>query len=227
MARTNAEGRPETLVEYAQRRIKTAIADGTIQPGARLSAPQMATEFGLSHIPVREALTSLTAAGYVMHKQGRGFFARELSSDDLADIYHWREVLEREAYTMSVHLLTDDDLQEMERLIEQMGRRTSSADRLEYLDLNREYHFVPFRRAGSRRLLRFLNFLWDSAQPYGSLELTDSTRSHEEHVSFIPIFAARDTDAVIAAMDQHRRVRTDHVEKWEAERRAGGSPVSS
>jgi DNA-binding GntR family transcriptional regulator len=50
----------------------------------------------------REALTSLAASGYLEHKPRVGFFVRVLSSDDLADIYHWREILEREAFTMAI-----------------------------------------------------------------------------------------------------------------------------
>jgi DNA-binding GntR family transcriptional regulator len=219
-SRTSDDGRPESLQAYAERRIKTAIADGTIAPGARLSPHLLAPEFGLSHIPIREALASLAAAGYVDHSRGRGYVARQLSSEDLSDLYHWRQVLEREAYVMAVPQLTDDDLDEMTALVERMGRLTRSKDRFEYVQLNREFHFVPFHRAGSERLLRFLNYLWDAAAPYGTLEMTDSSVSHAEHLALMPVFAARDTDGVITAMDAHRGVRVKHVAKWEAAQKA-------
>ena len=61
---------------------------------------------------MREALTSLAASGYLEHKPRVGFFVRVLSSDDLADIYHWREILEREAFTMAIPRLTGDDIEE-------------------------------------------------------------------------------------------------------------------
>jgi DNA-binding GntR family transcriptional regulator len=214
------DGRPEGLLAYAERRIKTAIADGSIGPGSRLSPHLLAPEFGLSHIPVREALASLAAAGYVDHKPGRGYMVRQLSSEDLTDIYHWRQVLEREAYLMGVPKLTDADIAEMTRLVDQMSTLTSSADRLEYVQLNREFHFVAFRRAGSERLLRFLNSLWDAAAPYSVLEMTDSSISHADHVALLPVFAARDADAVIAAMVGHRNVRVKRVVQWEADQQA-------
>jgi DNA-binding GntR family transcriptional regulator len=215
-----ANGRPESLQAYAERRIKTVIADGTIAPGARLSPHLLSEEFGLSHIPIREALASLAAAGYVDHTPGRGYVARQLSSADLADIYHWRQVLETEAYRMGIPQLTDNDIQEMQRLVDLMGRRTRSKDRLEYDQLNREFHFVAFKRAGSERLLRFLNYLWDVRAPYANLEMTDSRVSHAEHVALMPAFKARDADAVIAAMEAHRGVRVKHVAKWEAGQQA-------
>jgi DNA-binding GntR family transcriptional regulator len=210
------DGRPESLQSYAERRIKTVIASGAFPPGSRLSPNLLAAEFGLSHIPIREALASLAAAGYVDHTPGRGYVTRQLSSADLADINRWRQMLEREAYLTAVPALTEEDITEMRRLAERMGRRTGRAHRLEYIQLNREFHFVAFRRAGSQRLLRLLNYLWDAAAPYASVEMTDSSESHAGHLAALPAFAARDTQAVITAMDAHRGIRAQHVTRWEA-----------
>jgi DNA-binding GntR family transcriptional regulator len=217
MASDAQTSRPETLVSYAMRRIRTEIADGTIKPGARLSPHQLAPQFGLSHIPVREALASLSATGRVVHKQGQGYFARELSADDLADIYHWREVLETEAYTMAAPNLADEDLAELRRLIHEMSTLTGPDRRFEYLELNREFHFVIFRRAGSDRLLRFLEYLWDSVEPYGSRgadDLRSSEESHAEHEDMMQVIESRDPERIVMAMDAHRRLGTKHVAAW-------------
>jgi DNA-binding GntR family transcriptional regulator len=205
------EGRPETLMAYTMRRIKTGIADGKYGPGSRLSPNVLAAEYGISHIPVREALTSLAAQGYIVHKQSQGFFTRELSWADLADIYHWRQVLEREAYRIAVAKITDRDIAEMRRVLKLMGKHTNPRDRFKYLEPNREFHFIAFKRVGSDRLLRFLNYLWDIAAPYAAAELIDSTGRYKDHFEHIPLFEARDAEAVIAAMDEHREYRVRHI----------------
>jgi DNA-binding GntR family transcriptional regulator len=212
------DGRPETLVSFASRRIKDALVSGVIEPGARLSPNKLATELGLSHIPVREALASLAAMGYVIHAGGRGYFSRILSHEDLVDIYQWRNVLEREAYRLSVPQLTDQDIAEMTELVEQMSQVLAPEDRTEYLALNREFHFVCFRRVGSRRLIRMLTYLWDSAQPYSTGDPTTSKISNAEHEELLPLLASRDADAVIEAMKHHRQIRIDQVARWETER---------
>jgi DNA-binding GntR family transcriptional regulator len=211
-----ADDLPATLVAYAERRIKADIASGKVKSGDRLSPHLLAPEFGLSHIPIREALSSLSAAGYVIHKRGKGYFARELSSDDLADIYHWRSVLEREALLLAVPKMTDDDIAEMARLVSRMEPLTGPEKRVDFLELNREFHFVAFRRSGSSRLVHFLNYLWDNAQPYATLGKIDSVQNQREHLELIPLFAAHDTEAVIAKMNQHRERRVEHVAEWEA-----------
>ena len=101
-SRERRQDQPEALLSYIEKRIKQAVVSGELKPGAKLSPSAIAVDLGVSHIPVREALTSLAASGYLEHKPRVGFLVRVLSSDDLADIYHWREVLEREAFTMAI-----------------------------------------------------------------------------------------------------------------------------
>jgi DNA-binding GntR family transcriptional regulator len=215
------EASPENLQIFAERRLKTLISDGTLKPLTKLSPNLLAPELGLSHIPIREALASLAAAGFVTYAPRRGYLVRELTSEDLADIYHWRQVLESEAYRSGVPKMTDSDLTEMQRLIEEMSQRTASADRIEYVKLNREFHFVPFKRAGSERLIRFLNLLWDSAAPYKTLNLPNSALGNRDHIAMMKHFEARDIDAVIAAADKHRGDRMTRVAQWEAAQMEG------
>jgi DNA-binding GntR family transcriptional regulator len=219
------QGLPETLVSYASRRIKSSLTSGQIKAGERLSPSKLAQDYGLSHIPVREALSSLAATGYVVHDRGRGYFARELTSDDLEDIYSLRKLLETEAYRRGVPNLTDQDLKTMTDLVAQMSRKLGEEDRDEYIALNRQFHFVPFRRSNSRRLVRFLDVLWDSAEPYGHLGDIDSTQGNTEHEAMLEILATRDADAVIRMMEQHRHLRMERVEGWEKLQK-GDDPAS-
>src|SRR5215831_10631650 len=182
------QDQPEALLSYIEKRIKQAVVSGELKPGAKLSPSAVAADLGVSHIPVREALTSLAASGYLEHKPRVGFFVRVLSSEDLADIYHWREILEREALTMAIPGLTSDDIEEMRRLCGQMRKLTTPAQRREYLALNRQFHFIAFRRAGSDRLLRFLAYLWDVAAPYTFTGLASDEDYHQDHERLMDLF---------------------------------------
>jgi len=195
---------PEALLSYIEKRIKQAVVSGELKQGAKLSPSAIAADLGVSHIPVREALTSLAASGYLEHKPRVGFFVRILSPDDLADIYHWREVLEREAFMMAVPLLTGDDIEEMRGLCGQMRGLVTPGQRNEFLDLNRQFHFVAFRRAGSDQLLRFLSYLWDSAESYSLSGLGNLEKAQQDHEQMLDLFEARDVDGIIEAMMRHR-----------------------
>ena len=113
-------GQPEALLSFIERRVKQAVISGELLPGAKLSPNTIAADLGVSHIPVREALTSLAASGYLEHRPRVGFFVRALSAADLADIYHWRELLEAEAFRMAIPQLTASDFTQMRELTSQM-----------------------------------------------------------------------------------------------------------
>jgi len=198
------QDQPEALLSYIEKRIKQAVVSGELKPGAKLSPSAIAADLGVSHIPVREALTSLAASGYLEHRPRVGFFVRVLSADDLADVYHWREILEREAFMMAIPQLTDDDIDEMRRLCRQMRRLTAPGRWSEFLDLNRQFHFVAFRRAGSDQLLRFLSYLWDSAESYSLSGMGNLERAQQDHEQMIDLFEAREVKGIIEAMTRHR-----------------------
>jgi DNA-binding GntR family transcriptional regulator len=219
-SRERRQDQPEALLSYIEKRIKQAIVSGELKPGAKLSPSAIAGDLGVSHIPVREALTSLAASGYLEHKPRVGFFVRVLSSEDLADIYHWREVLEREAFTMAIARLTGDDIEEMRRLCDQMRTLTAPGQRREYLNLNRQFHFIAFRRAGSDRLLHFLTYLWDAAAPYTFTALVDIDEAQHDHERMMDLLEAHDVDGVIEMMTRHRGLAVEAVARWEARSRA-------
>lgn len=205
------DDRPEPLVAFITRRVQTDIARRNYEPGARLSPSTLATEYGVSHIPVREALSSLAAKGYIVHHQSRGFFARDLSDDELQDIYRWRRILETEAYRDAVPNITRGDIAQMKSNLAEMQSLTSNEDRIRYLELNRDFHFIAFRRAGSPILLDLLNYLWDVSAPYVAVDLIDSKRAHRDHTKQVKLYEKKDVEGLLQAMDEHRGFRLAKV----------------
>jgi len=195
---------PEGLQEIISRRLMHAIIDGSLPSGEKLSPTKLASEFGVSHIPVREALAALEAEGYVRRAPRVGFFVAELPTDDVGGVYHWRQVLEDEAHRIAVPRLEDSDLARMRKLNDSINRERESQNR--FLDLNREFHFVAFGKAGSEILLRLLNQLWDSVARYQkTMDLARVSRAVlRDHAALIEAFEARDVNLVNALMAEHR-----------------------
>ena len=211
----SSDGRPEGLQDFVSRRLVKAIVSGDLPPGTRLSPARLAEDLGVSHIPVREALAALEAVGHVKRIPRVGFFVAELSTGGIEDIYHWRQVLEDEAHRMAVPRLTDADLARMREIntamLEAVRQRS---DR--FLLLNREFHFVPFERAGSEHLLRFLNHLWDaSARHQNAMAYLRVPPSllQTHHNGLMQAFEARNVDQVNAWMKTHREFTLEALRK--------------
>jgi DNA-binding GntR family transcriptional regulator len=209
----SSDGRPEGLQDFVSRRLVRAIVAGDLPPGTRLSPARLAEELGVSHIPVREALAALEAVGHVQRIPRVGFFVAELSTDDIEDIYHWRQVLEDEAHRIAVPRLNDADLAHMREINAEMLKAVKQrSDR--FLGLNRVFHFVPFERAGSQHLLRFLTHLWDASARYQNAMAyvkVPKTLLQDHHNGLMAAFEARDVDEVNACMAKHRAVTLEAI----------------
>jgi DNA-binding GntR family transcriptional regulator len=206
---THDEEPPEGLQEFVTRRLVRAIATGSLAPGQKVSPTKLAGELGVSHIPVREALAALEAAGQLKRVPRVGYFVAELSPDYIEDVYHWRQIVEDEAHRIAVPRIDKSDLARMRELNDSTARAVESRDSRRFVDLNREFHFVAFERAGSEILLRFLNHLWDASVRYqNTMAYVPVSRSllRDQHNALIDAFEARDVSLVNAQMAIHRGV---------------------
>lgn len=229
IVRTDPE-RPATLQDYVTEELSRAILDGRFRPGERLSPQRLAEELKVSHIPVREALHALEARGHITRIARRGFFVTDLSLVDLEDIYRWRSVLESEAYRLGVPRLEQSDFVKMKALDERMARAVKTKDRDAFVQVNREFHFIPFRRAGSERLIRFLTILWDSAIRYQSVLVRaggDMRLMQRQHDSLLRAFIARNPERVDHLSIGHRNDALAVMREALAPRKVGASRGSS
>ena len=75
-----------TLKNHLVAALRDAIIAGKIKPGQRLNESQLARQYGVSRIPVREALQQLQEQGLVMNHPRRGMFVNILSDEDCQKI---------------------------------------------------------------------------------------------------------------------------------------------
>lgn len=194
-----AGSRSDGLQDFVARNLVRGITSGELPPGTRLSPARLAEDLGVSHIPVREALAALEAVGQVKRIPRVGYFVAELSIADVEDVYHWRGLLEDEAHRIAVPQLSEEDLARMREINARMATEQD----------NRAFHFIPFQRANSEHLLRFIAQLWDAAARYRSIAPVVDSGQHND--ALLAAFEARDVAAVQALMAAHRCVALESV----------------
>ncbi|MFI6172073.1 GntR family transcriptional regulator [Nocardia sp. NPDC051052] len=74
--------------------VRASILDGSLRPGQRLSEPDICAALGVSRNTLREAFRSLIEERLVNHELNRGAFVRIPTSDDVAELYQCRRVVE-------------------------------------------------------------------------------------------------------------------------------------
>jgi DNA-binding GntR family transcriptional regulator len=148
---------PKTLLAqnvpaHVQDVLYGAILNGVLAPGERLLVDEVAQHFGVRKIPVREALKSLEASGWVEIRPRRGTFVRPLSSEELRQIFEMRRVLEPYSARVAAERRTPQQLKEMEKLVREGERAIRSGDVARTSDANSRFHSVMAEAVGNQLL---------------------------------------------------------------------------
>ncbi len=169
-----------TISEIAFNEIREAILAGKFQPGERINQKRLTEELGISIIPLREAFKQLQAEGFVSIIPHRGAYVRELSRQEIEDVYLIRIELEKLAARLASKRLTQKDVKKMQRLFARMEAATKKHDSKSLSDLNRRFHFTVYQACNRPLLLEMLNDLWDRSSRYRTMQAHDSARVKEE-----------------------------------------------
>jgi DNA-binding GntR family transcriptional regulator len=116
------------LWELVASRLRYAIISGELEPGEHLRELPLAQRFGVSRVPVREALIRLTHEGLVRGEPRRGAFVIGMSLADIRELYDVREVLEVHASRLACRAATADDIASLRSLIRDFNRQSKSGN---------------------------------------------------------------------------------------------------
>lgn len=142
--------------------IRSAILAGEFAPGHVLKQRDLATRYGVSPTPVREALRQLEAEGYVASKLHHGAVVVRTDEARISENSLIRAALEGLAVELAARKITPATIKKLEDLNDKLAHcRADSARRLE---LNRRLHFTIYRSAESPILESLLTLLWDSLE---------------------------------------------------------------
>jgi DNA-binding GntR family transcriptional regulator len=113
--------RRQSSADQVAARIRRAIITGELRPGERLRQDDIADEFGVSRIPVREALIALDGEGWVRLESNRGARVTGLEKRDIADHYELRGLVFGLVASRAAELAKPDDCKELTRLLRALG----------------------------------------------------------------------------------------------------------
>jgi DNA-binding GntR family transcriptional regulator len=166
----DADGPPETRTQDVTRRLREAIHAGHLEPGQPVRQEAVAEEFGVSRIPVREALRQLEAEGLVVIRPHSGARVARLDFAECDEIYRIRERLEPLALSESIKTITDEQAAHAASLVRELA--VVRHDPVAYLDCDRRLHVACYAGVQTPRLLRMIVGFWNTTQQYRRILLT-------------------------------------------------------
>ena len=187
--------------------LRSDILTGDLAPGDQIVQEALAERYGVSRVPLREALKMLEAEGQVVYHPHRGYFVAELSVADLLEVYRLRALLEAEAIRHAVPSLTDEDVLALSDLRDAIDEAAAAEDVFAMTAANRRFHFAIFDASGMPRLTRLLHQLWDATDAYRALyfqQPINRARVGREHASMLVALRNRDAERLVTLHNEHR-----------------------
>ncbi|MER8444895.1 GntR family transcriptional regulator [Mesorhizobium sp. M1066] len=190
----------ETLQDRVYNQVTELILDGSIVPGEMVTVQSLADAFGVSPMPVREALRRLTAANALTVVSGRSIGIPALSRERLTDLRNVRFEIEAIAAAWASQNRSDADLAIFARDLDSLERANGADDVKAYLRANYTFHFAIYRAAGSETLLKIIKDLWLQISPYFNMLHGSYSTANTYHQQMFAALRDRDEQAVQAAV---------------------------
>lgn len=194
----------QTKRQIAVSRLRDAIIRGELAPGTRLVLETFGQEFGLSLTPIREALPVLESEGLIVQSPHKGAIVAKMDRDEIKELYAIRVAMEALATSEAVPRLTDGDLGEMARLLDAL--EAYQGDWEAFLDLDKQFHLIPYRAAGRPRWLETIESLWRRSTRY-MLVSTAATgaidKIHTDHRRLLEACRERAPERAEAILREH------------------------
>jgi len=199
------------LREIVFETLRTAIIDGTLQPGERLMEVQLAEDLGVSRTPVREAIRKLELEGFVVMVPRKGAYVSSLSLKDITDVFEIRASLEALAAGLAAERISPEELEKLERLLVQEAESSNNDDLDAIIKFDTEIHEVIYTASRNHKLVNIINNLREQIQRYRSTSLTYPGRMKialDEHKKIVEAISARD-------VNNARKLAQKHIESAE------------
>jgi DNA-binding GntR family transcriptional regulator len=181
------------------------ILNGRLQPGARIVETKIAQQFGVSQGPVREALRDLELFGFVVSSPFRGTQVRQISTEDLLQIYPIRAALEAVAARAAAERIDDATLNHLEELITSMREAAARDDNRAQADADHAFHAAIVKASGNH----MLEHVWQTMRLSITTCVTRSVTHRslhelaERHTVVLDALRAHDPDRAEAAIRRH------------------------
>ena len=140
------------LREEIREQLIDDILSGRLPPGTRIVETRLAQELGVSQAPVREALRDLELFGFVTSSPFRGTQVREISPEDLLEIYPVRAALEAVAARTAASRIDDETLARLEKHVGAMREAAAKGDHRAHVDADYAFHQAIIKASGNRML---------------------------------------------------------------------------
>lgn len=200
----------QNLVDYCYKHLKEAIIRGELAPGEKLQIAKLKKRLNAGPTPIREALSRLTSSGLIHAELNRGFFVKNISEEEVKDLY--ATFLKIELMALKLAMEKGDTVWEAHIIaslhkLSAVEKAPPPIDPLKWLDTNYEFHCSLIAGCKSPSLLKVREDLYQLFDRYCHLSLVLNQNSpalnHKDHGDIAKAVIERDKDRACQLMTLH------------------------
>lgn len=203
---TERRARRPTSRDYVAAELRQSIVRGELGGGERLNPAEIAERLGVSQTPVREALQLLASEGVVRNDAFRGARVAELSAEEYEELYLMRIGLEDLAARLGAERISDDRIDEMAELLDEMGSAAQEGDIDRFYTLDRRFHLIHYSASGRQSLVDRIMNLRVASERYArvayELPRVSLRETLKTHRALLAAVRARDGDRCAAVLHE-------------------------
>jgi DNA-binding GntR family transcriptional regulator len=196
-------GNTPSTSEIITRHLRDAIVAGHFAEDEPIRQDDIARQFNVSKIPVREALKRLEAEGLVMFQRNRGAMVTRVSDAELAQMFEVRMLLEDKILRLAIPNMTEETFARAERICQEF---IGEDDVGRWAELNWELHSCLYEPAQRPFLVSLIRSVNDKLERYLRMQMSLSAgkeRADHEHREILAACRAGDVDLAVKLLDEH------------------------
>lgn len=195
----------QTISSQVYNALRDQLIAGHYPPGQPIRQDVVAAEFGVSKIPIREALFRLEREGLISSEANKGFYVIPLTQEEAVDVYTLRLQMEPQAVAEAALMASEADKAFARAAFDELNR-TAQSDRLRVPHANRMFHLSlirPLKKPVTVQFIERLHIisernLGEHLEPAGGED-----QAHMEHRTMLEYWLNGDAEAVRALVHQH------------------------
>ena len=202
------------MADTLRDQLEQDIVTSALSPGARLDEQSLASRFGVSRTPIREALMQLATAGLVTLQPRRGAFVASLSLREIIERFEVMATFEGVCGALAARRITDDERQELVEAHRACAQKASDGDTDTYYYANERFHHLIYTASHNSFLIEQARQLHDRLKPYRRLQLRVRSRvatSLAEHQGIVDAILAGEGHKAEQLLKEHVLIQGERL----------------
>lgn len=198
-------------------RLRPLIVESHLAPGSKVPEKALCERFNVSRTPMREALKVLAVEGLVRLEPNRGAWVTEITIDEVNEVFPVLAVLDALSGELACQFITEDEIQKVRKLHEDMVQSYRDRDLGAYFITNQEIHSAILLAARNPSLFNFCQALsarMQRARYVANISEERWSEAVEEHERIITALEARDGKGLSSILAEHMKNKQDSVLRW-------------